>query len=316
MRRRALDYAVYVAVRMVLAILQAMPLELCERLADAVGWLAGDVLKVRGRVVQENLRRAFPLAPDQELRRLTRGMWRHLVLMICEMTQAPRRIHETNWRQFITLQNARLMTRQLLNQRPTLLVSGHYGNFELGGYIAGLLGFPTYTIARPLDNRHLDAWIRRFRETRGQFLLPKAGSAPVVEAILRDGGSLAVLGDQDAGPKGCFVDFLGTPASCHKALALFCLANQAPMAVMFARRLAPLRFHMGVHAILDPRLESEAAANVAALTRWYNRQLEEIILAEPSQYWWLHRRWKTAPKPRKGARATQPAADNRSCRVA
>ena len=111
----------------------------------------------------------------------------------------------------ITLHNADQMVRAFFDDRPTVLVCGHYGNFEVSAYVLGILGFPSYTIARPLDNPYLDRFLNDFRGLTGQYILSKTGSSKQVEAVLAGGGILALLGDQYAGPKGCWVDFFGTP---------------------------------------------------------------------------------------------------------
>ena len=64
----------------------------------------------------------------------------------------------------------------LLDDRPLLLVSGHFGNFELAGFVLGILGFPTYTVARPLDNPYLHAFVNRFRGATGQHIVPTKGA--------------------------------------------------------------------------------------------------------------------------------------------
>ncbi len=133
----------------------------------------------------------------------------------------------------------------------------------------------------------------------GQHMLPKDGSAPAVQQILNEGGTLALLADQFAGAKGVWVDFLGHPTSCHKALALFVLSSRAPMVVCYNRRLKrPLQFEMAVTGIADPNVPGSHLESVAALTRWYNQCLEQAIRKAPEQYWWLHRRWREAPPRR------------------
>jgi len=87
----------------------------------------------------------------------------------------------------------------LADERPTVFVSGHFGNFELSSFMMGLFGFPTYAIARRLDNPYLDRFVNQFRSTHGQFILPKDGSAAQVDAVLRAGGVIGLLGDQSAG---------------------------------------------------------------------------------------------------------------------
>jgi len=295
------DWFVYIVVRVVVCIVQTLRIETCETIAAALAWLAADVLGVRRRVVEDNLRFAFPQMSDRQRRAVTRRMWKHLVLMVCEIAHAPHKIHRTNWYRYVTLERKAELVRYLLEPRPTLLVSGHFGNFELGGFMTGLLGFPTFTVARPLDNPYLDRFVNRFRSSNGQFIVSKQGSAGQLESVLAAGHAITLLGDQHAGPKGCWVEFFGRPASCHKAIALFTLTSGAPMVVVYARRTHPLHFTVGLEGVADPQIPAPHLGGVPALTRWYNQQMENAIRRSPDQYWWLHRRWKEAPTRRRAA---------------
>ena len=109
--------------------------------------------------------------------RLARQMWEHLFLMLAEIAHFPRKVHDTNWRDYITFKNEAWMMRELFRHRPRVFVSGHYGNFELAGYTLGLFGYPTFTVARPLDNPYLDNFVNHFRALKGQYILAKRGSA-------------------------------------------------------------------------------------------------------------------------------------------
>lgn len=294
--KRVTDGLAYLLVRLLICLVQSLRIETCEVAARWLAFMLSEWLPLRRSVIDENLANAFPTLEASQRRRLARRMWEHLLLMVCEIAQAPRRIHRRNWHQHVTIHHKRELVRYLLEPRPIVLVSGHFGNFEMGGFITGLLGFPTFTVARPLDNPHLDAYINRFRGSHGQFILPKQGSAPQIQAVLAAGAALTLLGDQFAGPKGCWVDFLGRPASCHKAIALFTLTSGAPLLVVSARRAGgPLRFDVDLLGVLDPASPCEALSGVVPLTQWYNARLEEAIRRDPEQYWWVHRRWKGTP---------------------
>jgi KDO2-lipid IV(A) lauroyltransferase len=299
------DWLVYLLVRFFVCLVQAVRLETCQTIARWLAVLANDVIGVRRHTVDDNLRHVYPESTSQQRRQLSRQMWEHLLLMVCEIAHAPRKIHETNWRNYISINRKRLAVHYLMDQRPIVLVSGHYGNFELTSYTLGLLGFPSFSIARRLDNPLLNRYVNLFRSANGQFILPMDGSAAEVDAVLRTGGTIALLGDQRAGPKGCWVDFLGRPASCHKAVALFTLVSGAPLLVCYGRRTGgPLQIELGGEAVADPQRGGEELAGVKPLTRWYNAALERIILADPSQYWWLHRRWKGDPNQRRRKRTS------------
>jgi KDO2-lipid IV(A) lauroyltransferase len=198
------------------------------------------------------------------------------------------------------------LCRILLERRPVLIVSGHFGNFELGGVFLGLLGFPTYGIARTLDNPFLAKWVTDRRNAGLQAAIPKKGGYEQILAALDARGTIAFLADQYAGSKGCWVNFFGRPASAHKAISLFSLDSGARMVICSCRRVGgqAMRFEMSMDAVYDPR-SGEYAGDLKGLTQWYTTELERVVRDAPEQYWWVHRRWKDTRKKRREARAVK-----------
>ncbi len=293
------DFAAYALVRVLIAIVQTLPTDMGDSICRGLARLATGPLRIRRRITQENLSHCFPHATPLELQRLTRAMWHHLLLMSLEVAWAQRRLHLCNWSDHVQFRDNKALLRYLLSDRPTVLVTGHFGNFEIGGYVIGLMGFPSTSIARRLDNRFLDDWVGRFRAARGQFMVDKIGCAPLIEEHLRNGGTLSLLADQHAGEKGCWVNFLGIPASCHKALALFTMSSGAPMITGYTRRIdgVPMKFESGCVAVADPQNDADGVCeSVTRLTQWYNAKLADAIRPAVEQYWWLHRRWRTPPE--------------------
>jgi KDO2-lipid IV(A) lauroyltransferase len=299
--------AEYFLVRVALSLIQAVSIQTCQKVCRALAWLAADVLQIRGRVVEENLRTAFPEKSEADRKKIARQMWQHLLLMVCEIAQIHRKIHETNWRDFVEIYDKRRWIRAVCKSGPKVCVTGHFGNFEALGHVSNFWGFRTYTVARTLDNPYLERLVSRFRASMGQRLLPKSNSAGQADEVLRTGGILALLGDQHAGQRGCVVDFLGRPASCHKALALFALLNRAPVMVVTCTRTdRPMHFSMGLDAMIDPADNAQEFESVEELTQWYNDALEARIRQQPDQYWWLHDRWKDLKRRKRRKRKTAP----------
>ena len=305
-----IDYAAYVAVRTVVCIIQAVPLSTCRAWSRRLGWLFWHVFKLRRATVEENLQTAFPEKSPAEHEAIALAMWEHLLLMVCEIAQAPRKINRTNWRTHLNMPQMRLMVRRLLDRRPVVIISGHLGNFEMGGYLLGLHGFPTHTIARTLDNGYLDRWINEFREATGQYILPKHGCSQQIEELLKSGGTLVLLGDQHAGEAACWVDFFGRPASTHKAVALFTLSGNAPTSVgCVFRKDEPMHFEMRVADLVDPADADFKLGSIPQLTQWYTCGLEDLIRIAPHQYWWLHRRWREQKNNRRERRDRRRGKD-------
>ncbi len=295
----AVDFVAYCIVRILVAVIQTLPLDMGDSVCRFLAWLAAGPLRVRRQATEANLLRVFPDSDAQSRKHLSYAMWHHLLLMVCEIAWAQRRLHRTNWSQGVIFRDNRKILRYMLADRPLVMVTGHFGNFEIGGYVTGLMGFSSLTIARRLDNRFLHRWVERFRGAKGQYMVDKHGCAPEVERHLQQGGILSLLADQHAGPKGCWVDFMGVPASCHKALALFSLSSKAAMLVGSTRRIdgQPMRFELNCAGVADPQDDVEGvSASVKTLTEWYNRRLAVAIGQSLEQYWWLHRRWRDPPE--------------------
>lgn len=321
-RNRTADYATYLAVRALVAVVQMAPPRAAYAVADFLAWLAYTLAKGRRRVALENVRTAFPeLATDPAAAdRLVRGMFRHLLRVVIELLLLPRKLHAETWRKYLVLPQGALTLPPLLDGRAALVVTAHFGNWEMAGFALGLFGFRTYAIARVLDNPHIERFALRLRQRTGQTIIAKNDDFARLTAALKRGGKVATLADQDAGPRGVFVDFFGRPASTHKAIALMAMEFDAVMVVMGVPRvrradypqradfdpgsaLAPLFYAVRCMDVIDPREYASDPNAVKAITARYTSALERLIREYPEQYFWLHRRWKHQPAAKKAKAA-------------
>jgi len=159
-------------------------------------------------------------------------------------------------------------------------------------------------VARPLDNPFIDRYIRKFRTSAGLQIIDKNGAAEEAAKVLARGGNLGLVGDQDAGPKGMFVDFFGRPASTFKSIALLALQYQAPILVIACVRTSkPLHYMILLEDAIMPQEYLNDPRAVRAITQRYTSALERIVRRDPEQYFWFHRRWKTQPPLKKAKTA-------------
>jgi KDO2-lipid IV(A) lauroyltransferase len=291
------DYLVYLVLRLVVGFIQALPYRAACDLAAGLAWLLYHA-DVRHRAVAlDNLRHAFPgRFSEDELHHQVRAVYRHFCTLLIDIIHTPRKLHPNNWRRHVELDQRRWVDL-LLGDRPLLLLTGHFGNWEIGGYALGLLGFTTHAVARPLDNPFIDDFLRSFRERTGQKLLAKKGDFDQMEALLTGRGVLATLADQDAGQRGLFVDFFGRPASTHKAVALMALQYRVPMVVLGIIRLGgELRYRIVIEDVIDPEEYEGRPDAVRVITQRFTTGLERLVRQAPAQYFWVHRRWKHQPR--------------------
>jgi KDO2-lipid IV(A) lauroyltransferase len=297
-RNRVADYAVYVAVRVVVCVLQAVPLRVALGFGNALAWVAYQVDKRHREVARDNLRYAFPelISDPDKCDRLVRACYRHYCTMVVEIACLPRRIYVHNWRKYGDVVHFDRIVTAVLGDRPVLFVTAHFGNWEMAGYATGVFGLKTYAIARVLDNPYLERFFQKFRQKTGQTILSKSGDFERINAVLTNGGIIATLGDQDAGPKGLFVEFFNRPASTHKAVALLALRHDALMVVVGVPRIAtPMKFAVEIEDLIDPRDYPGRRDAVPAITERFTQAIERMVRRHPEQYFWLHRRWKHQP---------------------
>lgn len=275
----------------------------------------------RYAVATENLRTAFgDHYSDSEIDSLIYRMWVHLFRTAAEIVQSPRRLHLHSYRQSIQFADFTRTNEAVCSGRRVIMLGGHFGNWEVGTALFGLWGFPMGIVAREMDNPYLDDWFRRYRELTGHRLMMKSGGYDDMIALLKKGGNLGMLCDQDAGPRGLFVDFFGQPASTFKSIALLALEYDALILVGYSIRLPDdfeasqtsllsrsesrhwVRFEVGCEAFIDPR-SIDSSDPVGEITQQFTTALERAIRRAPEQYFWVHRRWKSEPRIRK---KTQP----------
>jgi Kdo2-lipid IVA lauroyltransferase/acyltransferase len=256
---------------------------------------------------------ANPASQDANPDAIIRDMWVHLFRMTAEVVQLPRKLALTNCREVIVFRNRKVVMEAIGTGRPLIVLGGHFGNWEVSAAQFGLFGIRMGVIGRELDNPHLHDWFARAREATGHRLYLKKGASDEMVQLLEAGGNLALACDQDAGHKGMFVDFFGRPASTFKSIALMAMQYDAIIVVGYALRLPDdfensrwSRFEIGCEEVIDPRT-IEARDELREITQRYTAALERIVHRAPEQYFWVHRRWKTAPDTRRQVRALRKA---------
>jgi Kdo2-lipid IVA lauroyltransferase/acyltransferase len=303
-RSPILDFAAYAVLRLATAFMQTLTDRAALAFASALAWLGYQVDHRHREVADENLRHAFPELDAKERDRIIRGCFHHFTTLIVEIARLQRKLHVLSWRRHVNLIGAKGIVRVLTSGRSAMIVTAHLGNWELAGFAIGLFGFRTHAIARPLDNPYVDGFMRKFREATGQRVLAKKGDFDQITDLMKSGGILATLADQDAGERGLFVDFFNRPASTHKAIALMSIEYDVPLIVVGTVRVAsPMRYNVIVEEVIEPSDYADRPDAVKAITQRYTSAIERLIRRHPEQYFWLHRRWKHQPVARKAKRA-------------
>ncbi len=291
--------AQYVALRLWTLVIGCFPVETNLRTARLMGDIWWLLLKRHRARAMDNLRPALgDRYSEAELWKIARASFQHFAqLYLVEAVMTPRLVGIWSWARYVRLHNIGPALRELLSDRGVIMLTAHFGNYELLGYTIARLGLPLTAVMRPLDNPLVNEFIVSSRRAGGVTLLDKKGATEEADETLATGGTLCFIADQDAGRKGVFADFFGRPASWYKSIALLAMRHNVPVVVGYAARERPgFRYGIVVERIIQPEEWSDRDDPLRWITRTFAGALEAGIRRHPEQYLWVHRRWKSQPR--------------------
>ena len=290
-------YAEYLLLRGVYSLASALP----EKAALSLGRLLGRLLHLvdtrHRRVARENIAAAFPEKTPAEVATLTRQVYRHLGLLVVESLRI-RKLLTGGLENFVERPDLTEVHKANAAGKGLIVATAHIGNWEIAGHAASIMFAPLNAVARPLDNPLIEKYVDEMRKLTGQKILTMEGAVRDMVAVLKSGGAVAILMDQDARRHGILVDFFGRPASTWPTAAMLSLKLGSPIVVGFVRRIGEsFRYKLTVDSVFLPEPTGDKEADVRNLTQKLTARLEARIRECPDQWFWVHRRWKTQPQP-------------------
>lgn len=294
-RHTAQDRLEYALARALEAAIVRLPKGAAAPVGQAIGGLVRRPFGIRRGTVRENLRRAFPDADEAWIDRTAREAYAHLGREVVAMIRLSRLTAD----EVVALTDVPTwpeVQEALAEGKGALLVTGHYGNWEVAAAAVAARGVPISAIVKPQRNRLVDAMVQEARARLGIGTISISRAPREVPRLLARGGVVGIVGDQDARRKGIFVPFFGVPASTFRGPAQFALRFDTPVFAATARRLEDGRYRVQGTRIPLERT-GDPAADEYRLTAAISAHLEGEIRADPTQYFWFHKRWKTSPPP-------------------
>lgn len=286
----------YVAAWTALRSLGALPRPLARATGAAIARLAYFLRPPLRRAAMINLRLAFPDWSDAQRHKVIRSLVRHMGWMAAEFSQFPKYSRE-NIERIVLLDGFENFHTARRRGKGVLFLTGHTGAWELAPFAQALYGDPLHFLVRPLDNQRVDRLVNAYRCACGNQPIDKNNSARALLKILRQGGTVGILMDQNTSlEEGTFVDFFGVPACTTSGLARIALRTGAAVVPGFLHWDANLRkYRLCLHPAIELSRTGNEDADIRENTARFTRAVEEFARAHPDQWLWVHKRWKTRP---------------------
>lgn len=288
---RLSHYFEYLAVRSGVGLANS----LSPKRADAVGaWLGRMAYRLvpgRRRIAVDNLRQAFgDQYTEAERHQIARGVFENIGRTLIEFARFGK----------IRAEGARALVHgstepfeeALRKGNGGIIVTAHFGDWELLGAWAGAMGYPMDFLVGRQHNKLVDDLLIGFRKEMGVGIIPLATSSRSVFKALKANRMTGLVSDQHASSGGVRLQFFGRPAATPRGPALFAIRAGAPLLPMMLRRESYHRHVVLAADLIYPPNSGDEEADIQTMTEKYTRFFEDCIRKYPDQWMWTHRRWK------------------------
>jgi KDO2-lipid IV(A) lauroyltransferase len=260
-------------------------------LAVFLGDFLHRVIGIRRELVYRNLSLAFPEKSNEEIRDIATAVYRNVCTTLLEVLRLPLIRSREDAAALVDIEGDEFFDWYRNRKTGAVIVSAHYGNWELMAYACGLLVQPISIIVKRLRNAPIDQKMNEYRTLGGNSVIYHAQAPRQGLRLLQNGGFLSILGDQSDHKASHFGEFLGRRATMFQGPAFFALKARVPLFITICNSNGDGRYTVSIREIETSDL-SFCKDDIATLAGRYTRAIEAEIVRHPEEWFWLHDRWK------------------------
>jgi len=295
-KKRVKNWFLYRFIASIIFILNFLPRKSSISLGGFLGKLAYFIIADARKRTQNNLKIAFGKEKDQrEIKKLALNVFENVGKNVTDAV----RLKNMKWEKverITKIEGLEYFDNAYKMGKGVIALTGHIGNFELLGAYFSLKGYKVSVIGRELYDPRLDVLLVKSRESVGMENIPSSASVKQVIKVLRSGRTLGVLADQDSSRvRGVFVDFFGRPARTPVGPVLLAYKTQSPIVPMAIVQEKDDKYKIIVKEPIELATSGDKEKDIIETTQKYTKVLESIIKEYPSQWLWMHDRWKSKP---------------------
>ncbi len=287
----------YIALKALYLVANILPERPALKMGEMFGGLIYSVSKGLRRRAEANLVRALANEKNpEELKAILRTMYRNLGLSFIEFLRY-RKVDQDYLKDHIEFEGLEHIERGLEKGRGVILLTAHFGNWELLSMTLAVRGFPLSAVVRPIDNPLVDDFVHRIREYHGNCIIEKKNALRRLLQVLKTNGIATVLLDQRASPsEGVMVDFFNIPAPTHRSIAGVARHTRSPVLPIFIHRTDTSRHRIICQPPVELVITDNRERDIIENTRRFTLAIEQMIRKYPHEWFWFHSRWERRKK--------------------
>ena len=294
--RRSVRYAVvYWSLRFMIWISALMPRKIWLKLCGALGFVAWHFANATRKLTLKHLRMAFPEKTETEIKRLSKDTFRMLGKNAGDILRSSRVRTLAQLERFLVTEGLEHYERAHAKGRGVIFLTCHLGAFDLQITNMAMRGLNPNIIGTPLKDQRLNDLLWNYRNLHGAIPIARGKETFRMIKVLKSGGSVALLIDQDTRVKTVFVDFFGMPAATPVGATVLALKTGAAVIPTYIYLGEDGLQHMQLLPEIPMTITGNEEEDVRLNTQVLTNFIEQTIRQHPEQWVWMHERWKTKP---------------------
>ncbi len=295
-----IDFLLISIVKIFQQIIRILPEYLKQGTGEFIGKAAYFILRGRRKIALSNIKRVFKNLDDKKIEGIAKGFFKKMGVNLIEMLAIPY-IPKSEYSDRFTVQNRHYIDNALKLNKGALVLIFHYTNWEIMGVASYSLANDIVVLARPLKkHKYINNFLNKIRNATGLQIIPNADTAKEVMRHLKANKIIGILADQrEKRSRGVFVELFGEKVPTSKGITAIGMKTGAPVIPMYFERQGFLRYRIVWNEPLDMERNGNIEELIYRNTRKINAFLEKIILRNPDEWFWVHRRWGRKNRRRK-----------------
>jgi KDO2-lipid IV(A) lauroyltransferase len=296
--RKNIKYSLLVvAIKVLLVVIRILPRKVSMQMAAGLGAFVFRLMKEERTKTINNLTIAYgeeKSAP--EIAAMAREVWINLGKSGVEFAIKMNQDDPEEFFKDLEVSGSEYLHEAIENGKGALVMISHMGCWEGTALGVPMLGLPAYAIGKRLGNEKLNNLLFESRGKKGVQTLPRGSSYKTILRTLAENNAIGILIDQDTDVRGTFVDFYGKPAYTPIGAAMLAMDSGAPVLPMFYIKKPDDTYAFIIESEIPLAMTGNRKQDMEENTRRFHAVIEKYIKQYPTQWVWMHNRWKTSPE--------------------
>lgn len=296
--RRGIKYPILVfLIRFFILLIRFLPIRWILKMTSGLGDIAFKLVKSERKKTIKNLSLIYGNEKtEKEIYQMAREVFQHQGMNFGEYVRTLHYTQRADFSKIIDIEGEENLKEAYDKNVGVLCLMSHTGSWEFSAILPPVMGYNTTALSRPMPNPRIDKLIVQARQKRGMKNIGRGKAYPQLIEALKQGECLIIMIDQDTTVPGVFVDFMGKSAFTPVGAARLALETKSPVVPMFMMRQPNHRHLFKILPALELIETGDYEKDILENTRLYAKVISDFIQENPTQWVWMHERWKTTPK--------------------